>query len=346
MKVLGIISSPDDPASRARIIQYKPYLSGNGVILDYTYFKPLKESDPAPWTYKLKKISGISEWRVSDLLKSAGRLPLLFSQKGVDLIWQNRLIQIKHSFWEKRLTRPVIFDFDDAIWLNEGEKQVKDKIERSALVFAGNEYLAAYAKKYNPQVKVVPTVVDTDLLYPLGTQTGKFIIGWIGTKSNFRYLESIMYPLKEFLRKEPDAQLMIVSSEMPGFIPAGDNQFVFRKWSASSENELINGFTIGIMPLEDSVWTRGKCSYKFLQYLACGKPVIASPVGTNEKILKTATTGIAAVSHEQWLKALRELKHDPVMASMFGENGLRLVRKEYSCAAWVNPIISYMKSIR
>ncbi len=345
MKVLGIISSPDDPASRARIIQYKPYLGDKGVELDCTYFKPLKESDPPPWAFKLNKITGLSEWRISDFFKSAGRLPLLYTQKGMDLIWQNRLIQIKHSFWEKRLTKPVIFDFDDAIWLNEGEKQVSDKIRRSDLVFAGNDYLATYAQKHNPQVKVVPTVIDTTKLYPLGNQASKFVIGWIGTKSNFRYLESIMKPLNEFLSKEQDAQLMIISSEMPGFIPLDTERFVFQKWTASSENELINRFTIGIMPLEDSEWTRGKCSYKFLQYLACGKPVIASPVGNNVKILRAAAAGMAANSHEEWVKALRGLLHDRAMAKEMGEVGLQFVRKDYSCAAWVNPIISLMKSI-
>ena len=91
MNVLGLISSMTDPASRARILQYIPYFAERGEALAYKYFNPLRDADPPKWSYSLKKITGINEWRSADLLKAAGRIPLLFSQSGYDLIWQNRV---------------------------------------------------------------------------------------------------------------------------------------------------------------------------------------------------------------------------------------------------------------
>jgi glycosyltransferase involved in cell wall biosynthesis len=343
MKVMGIISSPDDPASRARILQYVPYFMQKGQELFCKFFRPFRDANPPKWSYILKKITGINEWRSSDFLKSVGRIPLLFSQSGYDIIWQNRLIQLQHTFWENRLKKPVVFDLDDAIWINEGETQVRKKIEMSQLIFAGNEYLAEYASRFNANVKIIPTTIDTNTLYPLPPAPGKFIIGWSGTQSNFQYLESIMPPLTEFLKSDPDACLMIVSSAMPGFLTGIHKQVIFKKWDARYENELVNQFSVGIMPLADNEWTKGKCGYKLLQYLACGKPVIASPVGVNGKILTEADIGFSAKSDREWYNAFWALKNDYALAIQKGNAGRKLVLDKYSCSVWTNQIIDYMK---
>ena len=345
MKILGLISSPADPASRVRIMQYESGLKKEGAFLFCKYFRPLRDADPAAWTRSLKKITGINEWRTSDLIKSAGRIPLLFSQSGYDLIWQNRLIQLKHSYWEKRLKKPVIFDFDDAIWLNEGEKQVNNKIQQSQMIFAGNEFLADYASKYHANIKVIPTTVDTEKLFPLEKQPAKFTIGWIGTKSNFQYLEMIRATLLEFLSANNDTLLLIISSELPPFLPGKNEQVVFRKWEAEKENECINEFSVGVMPLADTEWTRGKCGYKLLQYLACGKPVLASPVGVNAKIMSEADIGIEVADQHQWLSALAKIKNDPAYSLSLGRNGRKLVLEKYSCAGWAKTIAAHMKTL-
>ncbi len=345
MKILGLISSPLDPASRVRILQYGPYLEKEGELLYCKYFKPLREADPAAWSLHLKKITGINEWRSADFAKTIGRIPLLFNQTGYDLIWQNRLLQLHHSFWEKRLKKPVIFDFDDAIWINEGEKQVKSKVERSQMIFAGNEFLADFARAYNSNVQVVPTTVDTENLFPVKSAQDTFTIGWIGTKSNFQYLEMIKNVLLDFLSTDKSARLMIVSSELPGFLRGRNEQIVFKHWSAEKENELINEFSVGIMPLADSTWTRGKCGYKLLQYLACGKPIIASPVGINARIMKEADIGITASAPGEWLSALKEIKNETSLSMLRGANGRTLVLEKYSCAAWAKTIVRYMKMI-
>lgn len=345
MKVLGLISSPNDPASRARILQYVPYFRQNGEELFCKFFRPFRDTDPQKWSYLLKKITGISEWRSSDFFKSVSRVPLLFIQSGYDIIWQNRLIQHHHTFWEKRLKKPVVFDFDDAIWINEGEAQVKKKIEMSQMIFAGNEYLADYASRFNTRVRVIPTTVDTNTLFPVASASNNFIIGWSGTKSNFKYLESIMPPLIDFLKSDSNVRLMIVSSLLPDFLPVNHKQVIFKKWEAGRENELINQFSIGIMPLTDTTWAKGKCGYKLLQYLACGKPVIATPVGVNRKILSEADVGFSANSYGEWYTAFRTLKSENALSVQKGKAGRKLVLEKYSCSVWCDFAIDYMKSI-
>ena len=345
MKILGLISSLTDPASRARIIQYKNHFAETGNTLVSRFFTPLKEADPAPWAYKLKKITGINEWRSSDLMKTIGRTSLLFSQAGFDLIWQNRLIQLHHSYWENKLKKPVVFDFDDAIWLNEGEKQVVKKIQQSTMIFAGNEYLAGYAMKLNKNTHIIPTTVDTEKLFPLKKETSHFTIGWIGTKSNFQYLEIIRSVVLDFLSKNPDSCLIIVSSEKPLQFNFDDKQVIFKRWNEETENEVINEFSVGLMPLADNDWTKGKCSYKMLQYMACGKPVIVSPVGMNNQLLAAGNIGFAATKEEHWLKALTEIKNNADAAREKGENGRRIVEDKYSCTIMTPRILDHFKTI-
>lgn len=345
MKVLGLISSLSDPASRVRILQYEPYFSRAGEILSCKYFRPLRDSDPSAWALALKKVTGLNAWRTTDLVKTISRTPLLFKQTGFDLIWQNRLIQLHHSFWEKRLKKPVVFDFDDAIWMNEGEKQVRRKIQTATMVFAGNAYLADYSMALNGNTHIIPSTVDTEKLFPTGFSPERFTIGWIGTKSSFQYLEMIREPILDFMAVHKSVRLHIVSSERPPGFHIDNDRFVFRKWEAEKENEYINEFSAGIMPLDDTAWTRGKCSFKLLQYLACGKPVIASPVGMNKTIMKEADIGLAPSRWTDWRSAFMQLLQEPESWHTRGINGRKLVEEKYSCRAWAKPIIEKMKSL-
>jgi glycosyltransferase involved in cell wall biosynthesis len=345
MKVLGLISAPTDPSSRVRILQYHSWFESAGIDLRCRYFHPLKESDPPSWSKRLKKLTGISEWRSSDWIKSAGRVPLLFEQRSFDIVWQNRLIQVKHYFWEKKIRKPIIFDFDDAIWINEGEDEVKRKIAASNMIFAGNEYLAEYASRFNQSVHVVPTTIDTRELYPLSLEKTKFRIGWIGTRSNFQYLETVTPYLRSFIEKNQDASFVLMSDDWPAFLPPVSENWIFEKWSAEAERRFINSCSVGIMPLTDTEWTQGKCAYKLLQYLACGIPVIASPFGVNEKILNLGMVGLAARVEKEWIAAFELLKNRPEVAGQMGLAGRKLVEEKYSCEMWTPIIIEHMKSI-
>ncbi|MDZ4793650.1 MAG: glycosyltransferase [Bacteroidota bacterium] len=330
MKVLGIISGLTDPSSRARILQYRSYLEKEQIKVDPRYFSPHSYADPAPWAYRLNKVTKISPWRFLWMQKTISRLPLLLQQYQYDLIWQNRLILPHQFFFERKITKPIVFDFDDAIWLGEGEKQVIQAMERAALIFAGNDYLAEFAIKHNPNTVVIPSVIDTTALYPLPPNNKFFTIGWIGTKTNFNFLALVKPAVLNFLSRHHDSRLLIVSSEKPPQFDFDNERIIFKKWSAEKENELINEFSIGLMPLEDNDFTRGKCSYKMLQYMACSRPVVVSPVGNNSSILHKKEVGLAARGEEDWLKAFTLLKNDVAYYRTCAENGRNLVVENYS----------------
>ncbi len=345
MKVLGLISSLTDPSSRAGILQYKDYLEKENISLHPKYFSPYNYADPAPWMYRLNKITKINPWRFAWLQKTASRLPLLLQQHRYDLIWQNRLVLPQQSFYEKKFTKSVVFDFDDAIWLHDGEKNVAEAIAKADMVFAGNDYLADFALKHNQHVTIIPSVIDTSKLFPVPEKLKPFTIGWIGSISNYRFLELVKPAITDFLTANKDSRFIIVSSEKKGPFEFDDKRILFRKWSAEKENELINEFSIGLMPLTDDDFTRGKCSYKMLQYMACGKPVVVSPVGMNNKILATDTVGLPAVKNEDWLNAFEILKNDFSFYKTCAEKGRGLVEREYSINKYCPVISNHFKKI-
>ena len=345
MKVLGLISSLTDPASRIRIMQYRSHFQKNGHFLQPKFYNPLKEKAPPKWAKIVKQISGINEWRTYDLIKTIGRSPLIWQQGNFNIIWQNRLLQIKHLYTEKWLKKPVAFDFDDAIWINEGEKQVRAKIRMSNLIMAGNEYLANYAKKINKETYWIPSTIDTDYLIPLQSQKEKFTIGWIGTEFNQNYLIDILPAILMFLQKYPESCLKIVSNIPSPKIPFDGKRIVFQTWSPNEENKIINSFSVGLMPLPDSEWSLGKCSYKMLQYMACGIPYIVSPIGQNEIILKQSVAGLSAKDNISWLNSLITIFEDKELRTEMGTNGRTLVENNFSAEKWAPKIIHCFNKI-
>lgn len=345
MKILGLISSPTDPASRFRIMQYKKPLSMQNIQMSVKYFNPLRDKNPAPWMYRLRKITGINEWRTADFFKSFARLPLLAKQYNFDIIWQNRLLLPCHNFFENKYKKPFVFDYDDAIWLTEGENKVITAISKASMVFAGNEYLADFAQKYNTNIHIIPTVIDTEIMYPTYKFPDRFTIGWIGSRSNFAYLDLIKQTLYDFLSNHQDARLVIISTEMPPNYKFDNKQIIFHPWQPDNENGVINEFSVGIMPLPDNDLTKGKCSYKMLQYMACGKPVIVSPVGMNNKLLSESNIGFAANTREDWHRALIAVKNDYHLSQELGKNGRNLVECNYSLKKYVPLIASHLTKI-
>jgi hypothetical protein len=228
MKVLGLIASPTDPSSRFRISQYREPLAEMGIELSTRYYRPSKDSSPAPWTYRLKDLTSINEWRIWNTVQDIGRLPLLAEQYNYDLIWQSRLLLPYSLKADRVISKPVVLDIDDAVWMLEGKERTSHALSRAEMVFAGNEFIAEWVRPFNNNVHLVPTVIDTRSFYPEDHGPLPFTIGWIGSPSNFKYLSMVEPVIKNFLSKNAGTRLMIVSSEQPRDWIFGNN-IIFRK---------------------------------------------------------------------------------------------------------------------
>lgn len=239
--------------------------------------------------------------------------------------------------------RPFALDLDDAIFHNYDRHRLSvvrtlwgSKIDRlmaaSALVTAGNTYLAERAHAAGAaRVEIVPTVVDLER-YPQPAQTDRtetVDIVWIGTPATVGYLRAIAQPLEQLARTRRIRLVVIGGGSVQ--IPGVEVKSV--PWSADTEAIEISRCHIGVMPLTDSPWERGKCGYKLIQYMACGLPVVASPVGVNREIVQPDRNGLLADGDAQWLEALVALVDDAAMRQRLGAEGRTRVVKDYSVQA-------------
>jgi glycosyltransferase involved in cell wall biosynthesis len=204
-------------------------------------------------------------------------------------------------------------------------------MQRADLVIAGNHYIADYAQRAGARrVEVLPTVVDLERYKSFddrsyGFHDGPPTVGWIGQRSTAEFL----YPLASLFAGLGEKKLMHfraigIDSTLLGLPLAS------KPWSEQTEVESLNEFDIGIMPLRDGPFERGKCGYKLIQYMACGLPVVASPVGVNTTLVEHGVNGFLATSREEWEWALRTLSADPILRRRMGKAGRAKVEREYS----------------
>ena len=260
-----------------------------------------------------------------------------------DLIWiEKEIFPFLPAFIECLLARMgvlYVVDYDDALfhrydrnknWLIRvilGRK-IDSVMKCASLVIAGNEYLADKARSAKAQnVAIVPTVVDLTR-YQENQQLNKssLVIGWIGSPSTSKYLLSISSVIKS-LTKDFNVRFVAVGASED--VISGTDVEVL-PWSEETEVQSIQTFDIGIMPLADDPWERGKCGYKLIQYMACGIPVVASPVGVNKQIVKHGVNGFLAQNVTEWEQALQQLLSDENLRSQMGNKGRDLVESRYS----------------
>jgi hypothetical protein len=231
----------------------------------------------------------------------------------------------------------MVYDLDDAIYAQAEHRALAHAMMRSATcVVAGNETLAAYARRLNPRVVVIPSVVDTHsyrppcgLRHPGDERT---VIGWIGMDPNRGDLE----PMRDTFgwlgeRYGSRAVLRIVSGqplEMETRLPV---EFV--NWTLEGSRKELQQFDVGIMPLDDTEWNRAKCGFKLIQYAAVGAPAVASPVGVNSEIVREGQTGYLAVSTGEWCESLQRLIGDQISRAEMGRAGRAWIEQRYSIEA-------------
>ena len=314
IKVTALTANRDDPASRFRIRQFIRPLARFGIDVREHYLP-------------------ITRYRRQPLASLAVvlRLPGVAASRTSDITWFRRELIPERSTLEQLTGGHRIFDVDDAIWLLR-DSGFSEKIVASCDgVIAGNSWLAEHYKSIGKRVWVVPSSVDTGVWQPAKTtSTGPWVIGWSGTASNLRFLQMIEEPLAQFLARYPDTRLRVVCDSRPDLklIPPGSWEFI--KWSRENEVASIQTMNVGLMPLEDSDWARGKCAFKMLLYMACGLPVIVTPVGVNRELLEKDQIGFPALRPGEWFESLRQLYEDQTLSRSFGEAGRRLVEAEYS----------------
>ncbi|HIJ63101.1 MAG TPA: glycosyltransferase family 4 protein [Rhodospirillaceae bacterium] len=226
--------------------------------------------------------------------------------------------------------RPLVVDFDDAWYLRYAGRPLLDgKLEalahRAETTIAGNETLAQWAGRAGANnIVQLPTAVDpARYAGEPGSGATPPVVGWIGTPSSARDHLLPLAPLLAELVTAGRIQLTVVGARLD--LPA-----TFLPWSEDGEADLVRGFDIGIMPLPDDAWSRGKCAYKLIQYLAAGLPVVASPVGMNCEVVEPGVNGSLAATPEAWREALTSLAADPALRRRMGEAGRQLVKSSYA----------------
>jgi len=248
---------------------------------------------------------------------------------------------------------PYIVDYDDAIFHNYDthsnilvRKLLGNKIDavmrNAAAVIAGNEYLMAHAKKAGARrVEYLPTVIDLER-YSVkdNTENSIFTIGWIGSPATVKYLEMIRSVLSEWDKKN-NARLVIIGADS---FKSDNMRVEHHPWSQDSEVLEIQKLDAGIMPLPDNLWEKGKCGYKLIQYMACGKPVIASPVGVNSEIVEHGVNGFLASHEKEWLDTLNFLYANPEKRYEMGKSGRNKVEKNYCVQVTAPRLLEILES--
>lgn len=236
---------------------------------------------------------------------------------------------------------PYILDYDDAIFHQYDSHRsplirgllggkIRGIMRRASGVIAGNDYLARYAQDAGcPKVVTIPTGVDIGryrATAPANPASQLLTIGWMGSRSTAGYLAAL-YPVLARLHREIGIRLLVIGAETGA---SQDFPLDCRPWDEAREIEDLNAMDIGIMPLPDTPWERGKCGYKLIQYMACAKPVVASAVGANVNIVEHGVSGFLANKPEEWLAAFRSLAVSPELRAEMGKHGRVKVAKEYS----------------
>lgn len=321
-------------SSRLRFHQYLPGLRQQGIEVEARHFF----SDDY-----LRALYSGGSLRGSAVRGYFRRLRDLMSVKKYDLVWLEKEFfpWLPSTPWAEWLSVPFVVDFDDAVFhrydhhrsalvryvLGHAYDQV---FQSAAMVMVGNQYLADHAREAGAKnVVILPTVLDVDQYQPASSLGSTPVVGWIGSPSTQHYLQSLLPVLEAVFRKHP-FHLRVIGAQVRAsqHLPV---QMV--SWSEATEAAELAKVDIGVMPLIDGPWERGKCGYKLLQYMACGKPVVASAVGVNTEIVEPGQNGWLATTSEDWERALIHLLKNPNERSRMGAAGRVKVERHFSLSS-------------
>lgn len=321
IKILFLtIGDESVPSSRVRVFQYLPHLGKEGIK-----FRVLSFGSRAKSTLSLLA-----------LLLFAPFYNIVFIQKALLPRSYLHLLSI--------LNRNLVFDFDDAIYSFDPlfPQNVKDKtittyrprlehtLEKSRLVIVNNSALEGFAKSYCNSIVKIQGPIDTERYLPkniTAPDKEKVVLGWIGSRTTTPYVKNLLPLIEKLARIHSHVEIKLIGAT---HFEVNDLPIRFIPWSLSTEIRELEEFDIGLMPLPDNEWTRGKGGYKILQYMAMGLPVVASPVGINSSLIREGINGFFANSEEEWLAKLSLLIKDNNLRQRMGNEGRKMAEKAYS----------------
>ncbi len=357
-KILFIASHRKNraPGQRFRFEQFFNFLEENGFQCDLSYIVTEKFDkilySKGKYFQKLAFIFHAHKTRRRDL-KKINNYDIIFLFREALM---TRSIKYEKKFKRKSKAK-IVFDFDDAIWLknisdaNKRFSWMKNSSKTSSLialadmVFAGNQYLKEYAQTYNNNIKIIPTTIDTEEYKPFEEQNNnnKIVIGWSGSVTTIEHFKYALAFLEQIHKKYSGK----VEFKVIGDANYENNNLNIKgkAWNKQTELEDLCSFDIGIMPLPDDEWAKGKCGLKGLQYMALEIPTIMSPVGVNTEIIKDGVNGFLANTDKEWIDKLSMLIENPDLRERIGKEGRKTVIEEYSFNAHKNRYLDFFKEL-
>lgn len=342
---MGVIAvsarSPSDPAFRIRLELPGRALAGYGIDLGLLPLFSVEQATAFRAVTSLRKAAILAHARTR-LAHTLRELP-----SDADTVIVQRQVDLAPLLSLERLAtadRRMIYDVDDAIWLSGRQtaghplgvlkgaaRKVRWLTARADEVIAGSEILAEHLERYSPRVTVVPSLVDPDAYAVRRHEQGAAVtLGWIGSPTTVRYLHAIGPVLERFAREcRRPVKLEVVGGQAPRL---NGIEVLERAWSPEVEQLVLGRMDIGLMPLDDTLWARGKCAYKALQYMAAGVPPVVADVGISAHVATGA--GWVADGEAQWLEGLHLLANDPDLRERLGAVGRERIERDFSPARW------------
>lgn len=306
-----LVKNKSNPSSRYRILQYLPLFQEKG------------------WDVRVYDLNCGVLSKAAAYFKAVRDSDVIFVQRKLLQPWESALLSKK----------PLVFDMDDAVVYHDStsgsglsksrESKFRSTAGRAACVVAGSAILQNMAKEYGARdTVVIPTSVDTDIYAPKYVDKADAVtIGWIGSRSTLWYLDAIKPAVSRLLKRHENLSMLVVADKPYDF---GSSRSRFEPWSEEKEAALVASFDIGLMPLSDDPWSRGKCGFKIVQYCACAVPSVCSPVGANLELIEDGAEGFFAADLAQWEDRLELLVTDASLREAMGSRARNRAVKDYS----------------
>lgn len=337
------------PGARVRVVGMAAHMRDYGVS---TWFRP----NTTALEYQKIASQRVRVRSVAALCRGVVRASRVGASDDYDLTIVHRLRSLVPGLREYA---PLdVYDFDDALYvgassahhlrlgaLKSEARRCLSYIRRAQLVVAGNGFLAAKARELGARTEVVPSCVDVEAQrFRRHQEVETMTIGWIGSPTTAVYLKPLITVVSQLRARGCAIQLVVMGAGRAGLMQA-EKGIELRPWSPDAEDALLAELDVGVMPLPDNEWTRGKCGYKLLRYFSAGVPAVASPVGINADLI-AGGRGMAARSSDEWLRALWELSQDWAARRDMGERARQFVEQNYSYQVWAPRLAALLTELR